>query len=90
MGPVLDRLFVAAVLGGLLAWVVWGWRSWLRARPVDSTLGLMCSLAVGLISALIGSLSSLFGMGEKSPLRWKAPAMSLVLLLFWFGQALSE
>jgi hypothetical protein len=38
--------------------------------------------AVGLISALLGLLSSLFGMGKKSPLRWKAPAMSLVLLCF--------
>jgi hypothetical protein len=45
---------------------------------------------VGMMTAVLGLVSSLPGMGTKNPLRWKAPALSAALLLLWFGQATGE
>src|SRR5438270_11647864 len=122
MGPILDRVVVAAVLGGLAAWAFWGWRSWLQGRPEGLRFGVICSIValvfasvsallkigtglyarftdipfmdpvllriyrVGMVTALLGLVSSVPGMGTKNPLRWKAPALSAALLLMWLGK----
>lgn len=44
----------------------------------------------GLLSAFLGLITGLFGVTNKTPLRWKAPALSTVLLLLWMGQVMSE
>ena len=44
MGPTLDRLFVVIILGGLTAWVIWGWTSWKRHRPKNYSFGILSSL----------------------------------------------
>lgn len=127
MGPVADRLFVVFVLGGLVAWVAWGWRSWIRRRPEQLSVEMKCSLAGftlasvsavleigsgtyaqfkngfpfedpallriyrrGFVLAFFGLLTGLFGIAKKTPLRWKAPALSTVLLLLWVGQVMGE
>ena len=127
MGPILDRLFVALILGGFAVWVGWGWTAWVRHRPKILGFSMMCSLAgfalaslsasleiglgmyaqftdgfsfmdptllriggVGLLCALLGLVCGLCGTGSKTPLRWKAPLLSAVLLLLWVGQAIGE
>ncbi len=40
--------------------------------------------------ALLGLVCGLFGGGSKSPLRWKAPALSAVLLLLWLAHGMAE
>jgi hypothetical protein len=40
--------------------------------------------------AFLGLLCSLIGVGSKTPLRFKAPALLLVLMLLWMGQAMGE
>ena len=127
MGPTLDRAFVAIVLGGLAAWVAWGWTTWRRNRPQKLGVGIICSLAgfafasvsaslevgmgtytqftqglpfmdpillrvygSGLLLASVGLVLGLCGADTQSPLRWKAPALSAVLLLLWLGQAIGE
>lgn len=127
MGPLADRVVVVLVLGGLAAWVGWGWRSWVRRRPEQLSVGMRCS-AVGFILAsasaaleigsatyaqfingfpfedptllriyrwgfllaFLGLIAGLFGVSSKTPLRWKTPALSIVLLLLWLGQAMGE
>jgi hypothetical protein len=118
---------VVFLLGGLAAWVVWGWRSWIRRRPEQLSVGMKCSLAgfilasvsaaleigsafyalfingfpflapaplriygLGLLLASLGLVIGLFGITQKTPLRWKAPALSTVLLLLWLAQAMGE
>jgi len=44
----------------------------------------------GFLLALLGLIVGLFGIAKKNPLRWKAPALSMFLLLLWFGQAMGE
>lgn len=44
----------------------------------------------GLLLAFLGFITALFGIGRKTPLRWKAPALSFVLLLLWIGQVMGE
>jgi hypothetical protein len=44
----------------------------------------------GFVSALLGLLLGLCGAADKSPLRWKTPALSTILLLLWLGQAMGE
>lgn len=126
MGPIVDKIVVASILGGLAAWVAWGWRSWIRRRPEQLTVSMTCSLAGfifasasaaleigsatyaqfidipfedpallrvyrwGLLLAFLGLVLGLFGVGKKTPLRWKAPALSAVLLLLWILQAMGE
>lgn len=127
MGPIADRIVVVSTLGGLAAWVTWGWRSWIRRRPEQLSVGMKCSLVGfilasasaaleitsgtyaqfingfpfedpsllriyrwGLVLAFLGLVTGLFGMGKKTPLRWKAPAVSTVLLLLWIGQVMGE
>jgi hypothetical protein len=46
--------------------------------------------SLGLLLALLGLICSLVGMAQKTPLRFKAPALSLVLLLLWMAQAMGE
>ncbi len=127
MGPIVDRVFVGIILGGLATWVAWGWRTWVRKRPDKLRAGIRCSLAGfvfaslsaslevgtgiyaqftegfpfmnptllriyawGFVSAFLGLLLGLCGAGNKSPLRWKTPALSTILLLLWLGQAMGE
>jgi hypothetical protein len=40
--------------------------------------------------AFLGLIAGLFGIANKTPLRWKAPALSTVLLLLWIGQVMGE
>jgi hypothetical protein len=40
--------------------------------------------------ALLGLACGLVGVGNKSPLRFKAPALSVVLLVLWMWQAMGE
>jgi len=44
----------------------------------------------GLLLVFSGLVTGLFGIGKKTPLRWKAPALSTVLLLLWIGQVMGE
>jgi len=44
----------------------------------------------GFVCALLGLLLGLCGADDKSPLRWKTPALSTILLLLWLGQAMGE
>jgi hypothetical protein len=44
----------------------------------------------GFLLALLGLIAGLFGITNKTPLRWKAPALSTVLLLLWVGQVMGE
>jgi len=44
----------------------------------------------GLLLAFLGFVTGLFGITKKTPLRWKAPALSTVLLLLWMAQAMGE
>lgn len=126
MGPVADRIAVVVILGGLAAWVAWGWRSWTLHRPEQLSVGARCSLAgfilasvsaaleigsgtyaqfrsfqfedpvllriyrLGFLFAFLGLVVGLFGIAKKTPLRWKAPALSTVLLLLWMGQVMGE
>jgi len=126
MGPVADRIVVVLILGGLAAWVAWGWRSWTLRRPEQLSVGMKCSLAGfvlasvsaaleigsgtyaqfrsfpfedpvllriyrwGFLLAFLGLVTGLFGVGKKTPLRWKTPALSTVLLLLWIGQVMGE
>lgn len=119
MRTVAGIVVVTLILGGLPAWVVWGWTTWIRRRPVRLSLGMRCSLAGfvlasasafleiasgicellgvplflyqsfshiyrwGFLLALCGLIAGLFGVASKTPLRWKAPALSLVLVLLW-------
>jgi hypothetical protein len=46
--------------------------------------------AWGFLLAFLGLVIGLFGITTKTPLRWKAPALSTVLLLLWLGQAMGE
>ena len=132
----IDRAVFVPISGGLAAWVGWGWRSWIRRRPEQLSLGMRCSLggfvlasvsaaleigsgiyawffpkwimisASGRISsflvfdpyicrwgfllASLGLVTGLFGVANKTPLRWKAPALSTVLLLVFFVQLLGQ
>jgi hypothetical protein len=54
MGPVADRIVVVLILGGLAAWVGWGWRSWVRRRPERLSLGMRCSL-IGFVLASVSA-----------------------------------
>lgn len=127
MGPIADRIIAVVILGGLAAWLGWGWHSWIRHRPEHLIGGMKCSLAGfllasasavleiasgtyaqfvngfrfqdptllriyrwGALLALLGLIIGLFGIARNTPLRWKAPALSMVLLLLWFGQAMGE
>jgi hypothetical protein len=44
----------------------------------------------GFLLAFLGLIAGLFGVTNKTPLRWKAPALSTVLLLLWLGQVMGE
>ncbi len=44
----------------------------------------------GFLLAFAGLVTGLFGIGKKTPLRWKAPLLSTVLLLLWIGQLMGE
>ena len=44
----------------------------------------------GFWSALLGLLCGLIGIVERTPLRFKAPTLSLVMVLLWIAQDLSE
>jgi hypothetical protein len=45
---------------------------------------------IGFWLALLGLVCSLVGVSKRSPLRFKAPALSIVLLLLWVWQAMGE
>ena len=59
MGPILDRLFVGIVLGGIGAWVVWGWVSWVHNRPKHLSFGVACYL----VGFAFGSKSAALQVG---------------------------
>ena len=122
----IDRVVFVPISGGLAAWVGWGWRSWIRRRPEQLSLGMRCSLGGfvlasvsvaleigsgiyaliigsmygqfenvginrwGFLLAFLGLVTGLFGVANKTPLRWKAPALSTVLLLVFFVQLLGQ
>ena len=44
----------------------------------------------GFWSALLGLVCGLIGIVQRTPLRFKAPALSLVLMLLWVAQDLGE
>ena len=44
----------------------------------------------GFWSALLGLVCSLIGLVERTPLRFKAPALSIALILLWIAQDLGE
>jgi hypothetical protein len=44
----------------------------------------------GFLLAFLGLVTGLFGIGKNTPLRWKAPALSTVLLLLWIAQVMGE
>src|SRR5689334_6454690 len=44
----------------------------------------------GFCLAAVGLVCGLAGIGKKSPLRFKAPALSLFMLLLWLAQAMGE
>lgn len=128
MGPIVDRVFAIMVLGSLAAWVLWGWRAWMRNRPLSLNVGMAFTLVgfslaslsaaleissgtyaqfrdggfpfnyptlvriyfFGFWFALLGLVCSLIGVGTKTPLRFQALALSLVLMLLWMGQAMGE
>jgi hypothetical protein len=115
MGRTVDNIAVVLILGGLTAWVIWGYASW-RRSDVHFSAAERCSLAgltlaslsavfeigsalvaqfhhfhfydsalmkiyaCGFLAAL-GLVVSVGGLARKSPLRWKAPALSTVMLL---------
>jgi len=56
MGPVADRIVVVLILGGLAAWVAWGWRSWTRSRPEQLSVGMKCSLAGSVLASISAAL----------------------------------
>lgn len=45
---------------------------------------------VGFCLALLGLVCGLAGIGKKTPVRFKAPALSMFMLLLWIGQAMGE
>ena len=45
---------------------------------------------VGFCLAFLGLVFGLCGIGKKTPVRFKAPALSLFLLLLWIAQAAGE
>jgi hypothetical protein len=55
MGPTGDLVFVIAVLGVLAAWVIWGWKSWVRHASARASATAILSL----VGFLIASLSAL-------------------------------
>ena len=59
MGPVGDLTFVVVVLGGLAAWVIWGWKSWIRYRFETPSFGWLSVTGVSL-----ASLSALLQIGS--------------------------
>jgi uncharacterized membrane protein len=127
MGRTGDPIFVIAVLGGIAAWVIWGWASRTRRRSeafsplaLFSLIGFsLASLSAllriatgvyaqftdgfpfndptllriyvcGLLLTTLGLVSGLCGSFRDGPLRFKAPALSTFLLLFWIAQMISE
>jgi hypothetical protein len=46
---------------------------------------LLTILGAGLVIAGLGLISSLWGIGQKSTLRWHAPSLSLLMLLLWLS-----
>jgi hypothetical protein len=125
MGRTVDNIAVVLILGGLTAWVIWGYASW-RRSDVHFSAAERCSLAgftlaslsavfeigsalvaqfhhfhfydsalmkiyaCGFLTAALGLVVSVGGLARKSPLRWKAPALSTVMLLLWLCQVASE
>jgi hypothetical protein len=51
---------------------------------------LMKIYGLGLLTAGLGLVVSIGGVASKSGLRWKAPALSTVMLLLWLYQVASE
>jgi len=83
----------------LLAWELWVAPGPDPARPMSSRLAkalrrvapvLTLALAWTALSAALGLLLGLCGADDKSPLQWKTPALSTILLLIWLGQAMGE
>jgi hypothetical protein len=125
MGPTVDIIVVVLILGGLAAWVIWGYASWWR-NDRHSSVAILCSFAgftlaslsalveigsgvyaqfhtfrfydpvlmkiyrLGFLTAALGLVVSVGGLASKSALRWKAPALSTVMLLLWLWHAASE
>jgi hypothetical protein len=51
---------------------------------------LLCIYRWGSLLAFLGLIVGLLGITNKTPLRWKAPALSTVLLRLWLGQVMGE
>ena len=59
MGPVGDLGFVIVLLGGLVAWVLWGWKTWMRRRSEPRSASVVASV----IGFSLASLSALLQIG---------------------------
>lgn len=44
---------------------------------------------IGMLSAFLGALLSVFGVWRPSPVRWHALSASFIMLILWFGTAMS-
>jgi hypothetical protein len=44
----------------------------------------------GFLLAFLGLVTGLFGIAKKTPLRWKAPTLSMVLFYCGWGQVMGE
>lgn len=51
---------------------------------------LMRIFAIGILLSFLGLILGVAGMSNRNPIRWHAPASSLVMLLLWFFLASLE
>jgi len=78
MGPLADRLFVIGVLGGLIAWVVWGWVAFRRHRPQNLSLGMRSSVAgfcFASASAALGIASGTYAQFREGGFPFNDPTL---------------
>jgi hypothetical protein len=61
----MEPIIVVVILGGLAAWVGWGWRGWLRSRPGNLSLGMKCSLVGFAFASLSASLEIGWGLNAR-------------------------
>jgi hypothetical protein len=80
--------FTLASLSALLEIGSGGYAQFHTFRFYDPVL--MTVYHLGFFTAALGLVVSVGGLASKSPLRWKAPALSTAMLLLWLLQIASE